>query len=1220
MLRNRAVALLLCWLVSPGVLALGLGPLEASSALNEPFKGRIEVLGAKPEDFETLTAGLAGEEQFQRAGIDRPAVLFKLRFSLDETAKGGKDYITVTSSDPIREPFLNFLLEMNWSNGRLVREYTVLLDPPLYDPNRRQVPAAVAGAGRPAAVAQPAMATTAGSVPPAPGAVALPPKAAGGDIGPVGSTDTLWSLAAASRPDSSVTIQQMMLALLRQNPEAFSNGNVNMLRRGAVLHLPDDPAIRAISVDQALAEVRKQHQLWEEYRQQIGASPATQPLGTTAPAAAAALVTKTGSAAHITPAPAADAHLEVVAPGGTDTGGGKPGKGTTGGNSELLREQLDATAQQAGDIKSKLAEADKLIDLLQRQVNIKDQELAALQTRLAELGVKTGAATSAPPAPIAPGTSAGAAETPAPASAEGTATDSHTTEPSATPAASDAPTSETATTAVPGGDGAEAPTAAVKPEEEKEIVVNDSAPPPATGSPGFPASLIPSALADSVPGGALTVLAAAVLVVLSLLGAIARKVLKSGGAQSAAPVVTPVPAQVFAGIEDATITAPTAAAGGDDESESPTVFDPARTVEAQALAPGEATIQPGAAAQDESDPLEEVNVYLAYERFDQAEDLVKRVIAQHPDRHDFKLRLLEVYYSSNDRVQYEKVARELFDAVGESSTLWESALAMWAEMSPERALFAEGAALPAAAPEAATAFVDITGDNTDSGAAESTVSFARGGRDSTLDLDLALGAEAAEDAEVIDLTAGADVLDLTAASDDFGSVLDLTAADNAESFDLSGTELLDLTASEDSGDGLLDITGGVRDHSGMLDIAGDDEDSSGMLDITGGSDAGGDLLDITGGADSNDFLDISIGHDMPAARGSDLLDVTRIGDISLVGDDHDLLNVTSPGLRVPDDAAPSASSALDLDIGHDLTGARADTGAEDSALAFDISDTVAPAFGAAIDGGDDDGDGLDLDFDIGGLESDDVPTVELNSAVAGTAIGDGDLDLDLTMGEGGDGDLDFDITMSADDLSSALSVSEREDAAGGLEITMGSLGNALDGELSLQGTELDALALDDGTGLDDDFDFALDGGNELNPIAADDTLDMSGVALTGVVDLEVGDGASLDDLTLELDSALVRGANTGIGTDDDLLDTVAIDFSANDLQDNRNDQTILLPGSDAADRESDADEADTKLNLAKAYIELGDSEGARSILDEVTIDGTPAQQAEARTLLGQLQA
>ena len=125
MLRNRAVAFLLCALASRVAFALGLGPLEATSALNEPFKGRIEVLGAKAEDFDALTVGLAGEEQFHRAGIERAAALFQLRFSVAESADG-KDYIAVTSKDPIREPFLNFLLEMNWANGRLLREYTVL--------------------------------------------------------------------------------------------------------------------------------------------------------------------------------------------------------------------------------------------------------------------------------------------------------------------------------------------------------------------------------------------------------------------------------------------------------------------------------------------------------------------------------------------------------------------------------------------------------------------------------------------------------------------------------------------------------------------------------------------------------------------------------------------------------------------------------------------------------------------------------------------------------------------------------------------------------------------------------------------------------------------------------------------------------------------------------------------------------------------------------------
>ena len=200
MLRNRAVALLLCCLASRLAFALGLGPLEATSALNEPFAGRIEILGAKPEDFDSLAITLASEEQFRRAGIERAAVLFQLRFSAADSVDG-KDYISVTSRDSIREPFLNFLLEMNWGNGRLLREYTVLLDPPLYDPSRRltAAPAApsVAPAARPLfAPAPKPLATPA--APAAPRAVAPPSATApvrGGNIGPVATGDTLWSLA-----------------------------------------------------------------------------------------------------------------------------------------------------------------------------------------------------------------------------------------------------------------------------------------------------------------------------------------------------------------------------------------------------------------------------------------------------------------------------------------------------------------------------------------------------------------------------------------------------------------------------------------------------------------------------------------------------------------------------------------------------------------------------------------------------------------------------------------------------------------------------------------------------------------------------------------------------------------------------------------------------------------------------------------------------------------
>ncbi len=752
MLRNRAVAFLLCCLASRLAFALGLGPLEATSALNEPFTGRIEVLGAKSEDFDTLTIALAGEEQFRRAGIERTAVLFQLRFSVADSPDG-KDYISITSRDSIREPFLNFLLEMNWANGRLLREYTVLLDPPLYDPNRRL--AAAPAAPRTASVARPpyvpatkpAIASATQPTPPRAltpsGAVAPAPN---GDIGPVGAGDTLWSLARSYRQDDGVSIQQMMLAILRQNPEAFSRGNVNMLRRGAVLHMPDDAAMRSMSARQAAAEVRHQHQLWEEYRQHASAAPTAQPLGTpSTPATAAEPV-----AAATDP----NARLELVAPGGSAAGAasgktGKPGAaGAASGDAKLVRDEtLDATTRQAGDLKDRLSEAEEIINILQRQVNIKDQELASLQARLAELGVKQG--------------DLGA---PAAAAAKASATGAQPAEIAATTGAEAVPTVSPETPVVEAAPEAAGKTPAAAPQTEPEIDIDtgkttaatepaltagetgkepeidvETAPP--SSQQGFPASLVPPGIAKLVPGGALGVISLLVLAVLGIGAIIARTALKPGG-QAAEPVAVPLrTSSSSVASEDLTQGASTAHAGDDDRTQTPTnfdplatetslpAFDPNATVDAAAEAPG----QPGS---QDSDPLEEVNVYLAYERFDQAEELVKRVIAQYPGRHDYKLRLLEVYYSSNDRVSYENAARELHNAVGDSDPLWESALAMWAEMSPDRALFAAGGTLAATLlPASASAFVDITGDS-DADAIEATLTHAPRPGESTLDFDL----------------------------------------------------------------------------------------------------------------------------------------------------------------------------------------------------------------------------------------------------------------------------------------------------------------------------------------------------------------------------------------------------------------------------------------------------------------------------------------------------
>ncbi|MCZ6666361.1 MAG: hypothetical protein O7B81_13725, partial [Gammaproteobacteria bacterium] len=798
-------------------------------------------------------------------------------------------------------------------------------------------------------------------------------------------------------------------------------------------------------------------------------------------------------------------------------------------------------------------------------------------------------------------------------------------------------------------------------EAAEDIIEEEPGP---SAAPGFPANLIPESLASKVPGGALTVLGIAALVILGLFVGVVQFLLKSRSGRDEAEVVAVSASAMDDDIEeteDPTITAATAV-DEDDASEAVTSvddgddaavdFDPDATVEAEADVEDDSTVVTAAEAavsapeESEEDPLEEVNVYLAYERFDQAQELVERVIADHPDRHEYKLRLLEVYYSSNDKSAYEEAARSLHEGVGEADPLWESAVAMWSEMSPERALFEEGAGAAAPAPDtdAAKAFVDITGEDEDESATgDHTVAHAPGGADDGgLDFDLAAGKDNEADENILDLTASAGADDM----------LDLTVADTDE---------------EGGGEEILDITDAGAPEA---DVITDD-----------------DVLDLTGGADA----------DIEASGGdaSDLLDVTKTGDLTSV-EDNDLLNVTAPGLSADeevDDATADAGEDAGLEI-TDITAADDSSEAADAGLDFDISDTVAPAFEINTDEEREDvldlsdtGDMEDiaseavsaeddlLEFDIGGLDTDievtgakddaapsgpgpdadEMPTVDLESALESVQKGDGagedgDLDFDITMDaesdageleisatadasedDSGDSDLDFDITMGEENLSDGLDLAGADDGEDeSLEITMGTPEETpADGEMSLQGSELDEIALDAGGDLnteDEDFDFSLEGTAEMDGIAADDTLDMASVASENEGELEIDEDASLDDLAMDLDAAIDDPSGGELDLEieavvedegDGHLKTVALDADARaDLDDGE--KTVVMPMSDDVERQSDTDEADTKLNLAKAYIELGDTEGARSILDEVASDGNDEQKAEAKTLLDQI--
>jgi pilus assembly protein FimV len=218
---------------SADVAALGLGEIRAYSGLNQPFVGEIDVYDLAPENRDAVQVGLAPQEAFDKAGIERYYDLTKLKFTLDVSA-AGQAVIRVTSREPIREPYLDMLLEVYWAQGQLVKEYTVLLEPP----ERMTTP--------PARLAAPAARSSATA--PAVNAAGFPLM-----IGPVGSGTGLWQLARANAP-AGASVAQTALALYRNNQDAFARGNINRLISGKMLMIPTPDELFALDATAAERE------------------------------------------------------------------------------------------------------------------------------------------------------------------------------------------------------------------------------------------------------------------------------------------------------------------------------------------------------------------------------------------------------------------------------------------------------------------------------------------------------------------------------------------------------------------------------------------------------------------------------------------------------------------------------------------------------------------------------------------------------------------------------------------------------------------------------------------------------------------------------------------------------------------------------------------------------------------------------------------------------
>ena len=396
-LRSRSAAIFFSFmavLLAPQSWGLGLGEIELNSALNQKFKATIELFDASGLEQSEIIVSLGSSEDFQRIGVERFFFLTDLSFEVT-FGPGGEPQISVSSNRPITEPYLNFLVEVLWPNGRLLKEYTVLLDPPTF--SQAAAPAvsapqqnrSAASTGRVQRV-EPASTGTRVQVAPTSQPSQSSPLdrgLSGDEYGMTDRNDTLWSIASRARPSNGVSVQQTMLAIQQMNPDAFINGNINLLKAGYVLRLPDEAQASALSAQEALGEVARHHAEWGAYNRGelvARAQPAPAPRvdqtsDLRSPVDASSATTSAADA------PRTDGELKIVAEDGDSTTGVGNQAGTAALDSAL--EETDRLGRQVDELTYQLDREKELatneIAVRERQIDVKDQQIAQLQAQLA---------------------------------------------------------------------------------------------------------------------------------------------------------------------------------------------------------------------------------------------------------------------------------------------------------------------------------------------------------------------------------------------------------------------------------------------------------------------------------------------------------------------------------------------------------------------------------------------------------------------------------------------------------------------------------------------------------------------------------------------------------------------------------------------------------------------------------------------------------------------
>lgn len=903
--RKLVLAIAAASALSSGMAhALGLGEVTLQSALNQPLVAEIELLEVRDLASNEVIPTLASPEAFNKAGVDRQYFLTDLKFT-PVLKPNGKSVIRVTSSKPMREPYLNFLVEVLWPNGRLLREYTLLLDPPLYTPQSvipatAQMPvAAPAPAPRVQAPAPAPRPVTAAAQPAAPVAPAAPPAPAAkplqGNEYKTTANDTLWEIAQRARAGGSV--HQAMLAIQDLNPDAFIGGNINRLKSGQVLRLPDEQQVKSRAQGEALAQVAEQNAAWREGRSVAVSARQLDATKRTSAAATPAKV-ETGDSLKL-----------VAADSGKATAGSDKGAADSKALTDKLavtQESLDSSRRENDELKGRMTDLQSQLDKLQRLIQLKDDQMAKLQADLAAQGQAPAVAPAAPAAPEAPVAEAPvapvepapaaapqdpAAATPVAPAATGETDFNYSEEPAAQPeAVAPVAVPEPAPIAAP----APAPVTPVAPVAKAPVVAE-----PQPESSAIDDLLANPMLLGVAGGGALLVLLVALMMLSrrnALKEAELQESLAADDGSSDLGAGLDLPDDSFAGVAD------------DLDGQQTDLPNEERV-----------TAQTG-------DAMGEADIYIAYGRFPQAAELLQTAINDEPQRSDLRLKLMEVYAEMGDRNGFARQDNELREIGGSAAEL-DQINARYPAMAVAAGA---GFAAAVAAEENLDSFSldDLALD-------EPSPQAVTGDQDDAFDLSLDdLESELDRDLQAAGNTASLDDLDSLSLDSDLDFSSPVEQADNKDDgldFDLS------LADSSDSG---LDLDGDLADFSLELDtpakpaaaaeddflLSLDDEPSA----APAVAESAFDLPDEQAGGDfdlSADF-DLSLNDEAPAQPSSDSF-AAQLDEVSaeldLLSDDLD-----QPGdLDVP---ASVASSSMDNDDDFDFL-----SGTDETATKLDLA-------------------------------------------------------------------------------------------------------------------------------------------------------------------------------------------------------------------------------------------------------------------------------------------